>query len=405
MAQGSAERQQVTGIFVGLFDSTTPSLISAAQRQIAEVVHFLDGIVAKNLNDGVLAYFGYPQVYEDHAERAVLAAVQAISAVASIRAPPSLQARVGIATGMAAADDLIGSGVNDVFTEARNLAARQPESTEPNTVVIAVAESTLKLLGNPLKFEDIRTKDLKGVALEQIAEIAKVPPERRTALRIEIVNLMINFIRLHQGLHDPKLHTEMSDQLKVWKTNLMRVVKARRLMGEAALELKSAIEKFDESYGEADRCTVVAPQPIDRLLSEFQEWVSSAPPIAAIRANESKRRGRPSRPTHAHFHDFLCGLLGIVKDEGGKLTFDKNYPTRGTLVRVLDLLRPHMPREFIPENLPVRVLISAQKIGSGGFVALEASLSGDLSCFSNLRVLEKIVEWWMARSGTENTGK
>jgi class 3 adenylate cyclase len=155
MVQGSAERQQLTGVFVGLFDSTTPSIhtdvqpvtevISAAQRQVAEVVHFYDGIVARNQNDGVLAYFGYQQVYEDHAERAVLAAAQAIRAVASIEGPPSLQTRVGIATGIAAVDDLIGSRVDDVFSDARILAARRPESSEPNTVVIA--ESTRKLLG------------------------------------------------------------------------------------------------------------------------------------------------------------------------------------------------------------------------------------------------------------------
>jgi class 3 adenylate cyclase len=360
MVQGSAERQQVKGIFVGLFDLTTPSVhidaqpvaevISVAQRQVAEVVHFYDGIVAKNLTDGVLAYFGYQQVYEDHAERAVLAAAQAIRAVTRIQAPPSLQTRVGIATGMVAVDDLIGSGVDDVFREARILAARRPESSEPNTVVIA--ESTRKMLGSPLKFEDIRTKDLKGVALEQMAEIAKAPLERRAAFRIEITELMIDFIREYERLHDSTFLMEMGEQLKRWKIELMQVVKARSLMATAALQLKSAIEKFDKKYGEADRCVFVAPQPIDTLLSELQEWSNSTPPIVAQMDKERKGRGRPSRPTHTQFHDFLCLLLSIVNAEGGKLTFDKNYPTRGTLVRALGLLRPHMPSRIHSRETP-----------------------------------------------------
>jgi Adenylate and Guanylate cyclase catalytic domain len=51
------------------------------------------------MSDAVLVYFGYPQAHEDDAERAVRAALELIAAVSALKAPASLQARVGIATG------------------------------------------------------------------------------------------------------------------------------------------------------------------------------------------------------------------------------------------------------------------------------------------------------------------
>jgi class 3 adenylate cyclase len=77
-AENAAEHRQVTVMFIGLFDSTPSSAhvsllkeaISAYQQRIVEVMRFYDGFVLKNLNDGVLACFGYPMVQEDQAERA-----------------------------------------------------------------------------------------------------------------------------------------------------------------------------------------------------------------------------------------------------------------------------------------------------------------------------------------------
>ena len=61
--------------------------------------------------------------------------------------------------------DLIGSGEtleSGIVGETPNLAARLQAIAEPNTVVIA--ESTRKLLGSLFEFEDLGTKDLKGLA-------------------------------------------------------------------------------------------------------------------------------------------------------------------------------------------------------------------------------------------------
>ena len=118
--QDTAERRQVTVMFSDLVGSTALSarmdpedlreVISAYQKCVAETVRRFDGFVAKYMGDGVLIYFGYPQAHEDDAERAVRAGLELVTAVAGLKAPVSLQTRIGIATGLVVVGDLIGSG-------------------------------------------------------------------------------------------------------------------------------------------------------------------------------------------------------------------------------------------------------------------------------------------------------
>ena len=174
-SQDSAERRQVSVMFADLVGSTALSarmdpedlreIISAYQRCVTETVRRLGGFVAKYMGDGVLVYFGYPQAHEDDAERAVRAGLELIAAVCALKAPVSLQTRVGIATGLVVVGDLIGSGEaqeRGVVGETPNLAARLQGIAEPNTVVIA--ESSRKLLGNLFELEDLGVNDLKGIA-------------------------------------------------------------------------------------------------------------------------------------------------------------------------------------------------------------------------------------------------
>jgi class 3 adenylate cyclase len=170
-----AERRQVTVLFSDLVGSTVLSarmdaedlreIISAYQKCVTEVVRRFRGFVAKYLGDGVLVYFGYPQAHEDDAERAARAGLELIAAVSALKTPVSLQARVGIATGLVVVGDLIGSGESQergIIGETPNLAARLQGIAEPSTVVIA--ETTRRLLGNLFELEDLGAKDLKGIA-------------------------------------------------------------------------------------------------------------------------------------------------------------------------------------------------------------------------------------------------
>jgi class 3 adenylate cyclase len=173
-AQDAAERRQITVLFSDLVGSTALSsrmdpedlreVIRAYQKCVAETVQRFGGFVAKYMGDGVLVYFRYPQAHEDDAERAVRAGLELVAAVAALKAPVSLQTRVGVATGLVVVGDLIGTGSAQeqaVVGETPNVAARLQSIAEPNTAVIA--ESTRKLLGNLFDLQDLGGQDLKGM--------------------------------------------------------------------------------------------------------------------------------------------------------------------------------------------------------------------------------------------------
>lgn len=173
-AADSAERRQITVMFSDLVDSTKLSarmdpedlreLISTYYRCVADAVRRFGGFVARYSGDGVLVYFGYPEAHEDDAERAVRAGLEVIAAVSAIKTSPSLQARVGIATGLVVVGDLMGPGEpreSGIVGETPNLAARLQGIAEPNMVVIA--ETTRRLIGDLFELRDLGAKDLKGI--------------------------------------------------------------------------------------------------------------------------------------------------------------------------------------------------------------------------------------------------
>jgi class 3 adenylate cyclase len=83
--------------------------------------------------------------------------------VNALKTATSLQARVGIATGLVVVGDLVGSGASlerGIVGETPDPAARLQGVAEPNMVVIA--ENTRRLLGNLFELKDLGAKDLKG---------------------------------------------------------------------------------------------------------------------------------------------------------------------------------------------------------------------------------------------------
>src|SRR5207344_2700892 len=110
------------------------------------------------------AFFGYPQAHEDDAERAVRAGLQLITAVAGLKTRASLQARVGIATGLVVAGEMTnarGQQGRGIIGETPNLAERLQSSAESNQVIIA--ESTRRLVGDVFLLERLELINLKGL--------------------------------------------------------------------------------------------------------------------------------------------------------------------------------------------------------------------------------------------------
>jgi class 3 adenylate cyclase/tetratricopeptide (TPR) repeat protein len=162
-------------VFVDLVGSTALSaeldpedlreIIGRYQDAVSGAVKRYGGHVAKYLGDGVLAYFGWPQAYEDQAERAVRAGLDAVSAVNAVRIADErvLEARAGIATGLVVVGDLVGESGRDaeaVTGETPNLAARLQNVAEPGQVV--VGEATHRLVGMAFAVDDLGSHALKG---------------------------------------------------------------------------------------------------------------------------------------------------------------------------------------------------------------------------------------------------
>ncbi|MEM7023349.1 MAG: adenylate/guanylate cyclase domain-containing protein [Pseudomonadota bacterium] len=142
-------------------------VIRGYQDACSGVITRFDGLVAKYMGDGVLAYFGYPRAHEDDPERAVRSALAVVEAVAKLPRPTetALAARVGIATGLVVVGDLVGSGAAQeqaVVGDTPNLAARLQGVAEPGRVVIG--EATRRLLGEHFELVDLGPQNLKGIA-------------------------------------------------------------------------------------------------------------------------------------------------------------------------------------------------------------------------------------------------
>jgi class 3 adenylate cyclase/pimeloyl-ACP methyl ester carboxylesterase len=160
-------------------------LIGCYHDACTNVISGFEGLVAKYLGDGVLAYFGWPRVHEDEALRAVQAGIAIADAVARIAAPGgSLSARIGIATGLVIVGDLLGEGAareEAVIGETPNLAARLQQIAAPGTVVIA--ESTRRLLSGAFELEDLGEQTVRGFA--RPVRAWRIAGERLTEDRFE----------------------------------------------------------------------------------------------------------------------------------------------------------------------------------------------------------------------------
>lgn len=176
-AAAEAERRQLTVMFCDLVGSTELSgrldpedlreVLQRYQDAVTSAVVRYGGHVGQYLGDGVLVYFGWPQAYEDQAERAIWAGLDAIAAVKTVKLNDNscLDARVGVASGPVVIGkfvDYTGREVKAVTGKTPNLAARLQGLAGPGQMVIDA--DTRRLVGTAFKFEDDGPHDLKGFA-------------------------------------------------------------------------------------------------------------------------------------------------------------------------------------------------------------------------------------------------
>ena len=174
------ERRQLTVMFCDLVDSTALStqldpeelrgVIRAYRETSASAIARFGGYLAKDIGDGLLVYFGYPQAHEDDAQRAVRTALGIVEGMRQLSFPTiqllhPLQVRIGIHTSLVVAGEM---GVGDqpeplaIVGETPNIAARLQEQALPNSVVIS--PTTYRLVTGLFECEELGPQVLKGIS-------------------------------------------------------------------------------------------------------------------------------------------------------------------------------------------------------------------------------------------------
>jgi class 3 adenylate cyclase/tetratricopeptide (TPR) repeat protein len=192
LPRDEAERRHLTVMFCHLVGSDALAarldpedlwgVIASYHTCVGEVIGRYHGMIARYMDDGVLAYFGYPRAQEDDAEQAVRAALALVDAVTNLQTTvdAALQVRIGIATGTVVVSELLideTPAEQAVVGETPNLAARLQTLTEPGTVLIC--PHTRQLTGGYFDYHDLGALALKGwtepVQVWQVLRASGVP--------------------------------------------------------------------------------------------------------------------------------------------------------------------------------------------------------------------------------------
>jgi len=172
------ERKQVTVLFCDIVESSglaerlgpesMHELLDRALRLMAEAVHRYEGSVNQFLGDGLMALFGAPLALEEHALRAVQAAMairETISGYSEQLRRDSgleLRLRMGLNTGLVVVGR-IGDDLRMDYTavgDTTNLAARIQALAEPGAIIVSA--STHRLVEGYVRSEPLGAVHVKG---------------------------------------------------------------------------------------------------------------------------------------------------------------------------------------------------------------------------------------------------
>ena len=164
------ERKVATVLFADLVGSTaladsedperTRAILDRFYEAMAAEVAAAGGTVEKFAGDAVMAAFGAPAAYEDHAERALHAALSMHRKLESLFAG-RLQLRIGVNTGEVVAGPA-REGSSFVSGDPVNVAARLEQAAAPGDVL--VGERTVAAARGAFEFDEPITVEAKGKA-------------------------------------------------------------------------------------------------------------------------------------------------------------------------------------------------------------------------------------------------
>ena len=143
-------------------------LLNRYISEMTTLIHKYEGTLNKMIGDGLLVFFGDPIPMKDHAERAVLMAVEMQKKVAELKNEwlqygDSLGIGVGINTGYVTVGN-IGSDMHKDYTvigNQLNIASRLESQAKPGQILIS--QRTYSRVNNLVKVEEIGKIQVKGI--------------------------------------------------------------------------------------------------------------------------------------------------------------------------------------------------------------------------------------------------
>jgi len=150
------ERKTITALFADIKGSTAliedldpeeaRHIIDPALKVMMDAVHRYEGYVAQSLGDGIFALFGAPIAHEDHAHRALYAALlmqeESKKQAERLRLEKgvNVQIRVGINTGEVVVRSIRKDDLHTDYVpvgHSTNLAARMEQLAVPGSILVS----------------------------------------------------------------------------------------------------------------------------------------------------------------------------------------------------------------------------------------------------------------------------
>jgi class 3 adenylate cyclase/tetratricopeptide (TPR) repeat protein len=266
------ERKLVTVLFVdvsgftGLSERLDPEdvhgLMARAFEVMLEEVHRYEGTVNQFLGDGIMALFGAPVAHEDHARRAVHAALGIRKLLDALRQDLQRQrglrfeVRQGLNTGLVVVGS-IGGDLRMDYTavgDTTNVAARLQQAADPGRIVIS--EGTHRLVSGYFHLRPLGHLALKGKTETIGAWEVVTARQSRSRLEVEAERGLTPFVgrepelrllmeRFEQAQAGEGQVVFIAGEAGIGKSRLL--LEFRRRLGDAATWLEGRAMSFGRS--------------------------------------------------------------------------------------------------------------------------------------------------------------
>ena len=254
------ERKEVTVLFVDVQGSTElagaldpeefHTVMDGAFQLMLDAVHRWEGTVNQFAGDGIMALFGAPIAHEDHARRALHAALEIQRALAEYAAALrrdkglAFQVRLGLNSGPVVVG-AIGDDLRMDYTAqglTTNLAARMQQAADPGAILVAAL--TYRLGEGYFRFRPLGPMRVRGVS--EPVEGYVLEGEGTVISRLEA--------SLRRGVSPFRgREAELLALGECWDSALQNQGQAVCLVGEPGIGKSRLAYEFRRSLGIADR--------------------------------------------------------------------------------------------------------------------------------------------------------